>query len=186
MSKENSFAFAFAVLAIIMVVLQMIYPEISPCIGLPIVALLGVGFIILLARGIRRGKKAKSLPTGFGFHPIICEPKISVDIEKSHVVRYGQPDQAIEVALTVNVDNPPVNIVDLKMYMGNKILKRLYPKEIQIEQRTNKECYTARYKAITDILKVLKLKDTRAEEYHIVVVAMEREFPSKVFPINYP
>lgn len=129
-------------------------------------------------------KKAKPISNGERIQPFM--PKISVDIDKSHVISYGQPSQAIEVALTVNVYNPPVNIADLKMYMGNKILKRLYPKDIQIEQRTNKECYTARYQAITDILKVLKLKNRKTEEYHIVVVAMGREFPSKVFPINYP
>ena len=57
MSREGYYALALGLLAILVVVLQMIYPQISPSIGLPIATLLGVAAIIFVVRGIKKGER---------------------------------------------------------------------------------------------------------------------------------
>lgn len=139
-----------------------------------------------------------SQPLGDGIQPIIAEPEVSVNIDKSSVLNYGQQSkaikygqlsqqgQAIEVAFTVNVKNPPVNIADLQMYMGKQILKR-FSHDIKGTQRTNKECYTARFEPLKpDMLKILKQKDRSPDKYQLFVVVDDKSWPSKQFPINYP
>ncbi len=134
----------------------------------------------------------------YGIQPIIAEPEISIDIDKSSLLNYGQQSkaiiygqlsqqgQAIEVAFTVNVKNPPVNIADLQMYMGEQILKR-FSHDIRGAQRTNKECYTARFQPIKpNMLRVLMEKDMEEEKYHIEVKVGEQSYRSKKFPANYP
>ena len=133
-----------------------------------------------------------------GIQPIVAEPEVSVNIDKSSMLNYGQQSkaikygqlsqqgQAIEVAFTVNVKNPPVNIADLQMYVGGQILKR-FSHDIKGTQRTNKECYTARFQPLEpDMLKILKLMDSSIEEYHIEVKVGEHSYSSKKFPANYP
>ncbi len=127
--------------------------------------------------------KEDSQSLGYGIQPIIAEPEISIDIDKCSVSNYGQSDQAIEVALTLKVKSPPVNITDLQLYMGDEMLKLLSP-AMPITQRDNKECYITKYKlSLTTIYEVDKDK---RDKYRICVVAMGQKFSSKVFSINNP
>ena len=127
--------------------------------------------------------KEGSQSLGYGIQPIIAEPEISIDIDKCSVSNYGQSDQAIEVALTVKVKSPPVNIADLQLYMGDEMLKLLSP-AMPITQRNNKECYITKYKlSLGTIYKVEK--DSR-DKYHIRVVTKRQEVDSEVFSINNP
>ena len=111
------------------------------------------------------------------------EPEISIDIDKCGGSHYGQSDQVIEVALTLKVENPPINITDLQCYMGDEMLELLSP-SMPTTQRKDKDCYIARYKlSLSTIYKVAKDK---RDEYRIYVVAMKQKFPSAVFSINNP
>jgi len=127
--------------------------------------------------------KEDSQSLGYGIQLIIAEPEISIDIDKCSVSNYGQSDQAIEVALTLKVKSPPVNIADLQLYMGDEMLKLLSP-AMPITQRNNKECYITKYKlSLGTIYKVEK--DSR-KKYHIRVVTKRQEVDSEVFSINNP
>jgi len=115
------------------------------------------------------------------------EPEISIDIDKcscgNSVIRDNQSVQIIEVALTLKVKSPPVNIADLQLYMGDEMLKLLSP-AMPITQRNNKECYITKYKlSLGTIYKVEK--DSR-KKYHIRVVTKRQEVDSEVFSINNP
>jgi len=127
--------------------------------------------------------KEDSQSLGYGIQLIIAEPEISIDIDKCSVSNYGQSDQAIEVALTLKVKSPPVNIADLQLYMGDEMLKLLSP-AMPITQRNNKECYITKHKlSLGTIYKVEK--DSR-DKYHIRVVTKRQEVDSEVFSINNP
>jgi len=56
MSKERYSGWALAVVAAIMVVVQMTFPQISPCVGWPIIALLSVCAIIFVMKGIKKSE----------------------------------------------------------------------------------------------------------------------------------
>ncbi|MBA7601243.1 hypothetical protein ES703_08310 [subsurface metagenome] len=127
--------------------------------------------------------KEGSQSLGYGIQPIIAEPEISIDVDKCSVSNYGQSDQAIEVALTLKVKSPPINITDLQLYMGDEMLKLLSP-AMPITQRNNKECYMTKYQlSLGTIYKVEK--DSR-DKYHIRVVTKRQEIDSEVFSINNP
>lgn len=115
--------------------------------------------------------------------PIENEPEISIHIDKCSVSNYGQSDQAIEVALTLNVNSPPVNITDLQLYMGDEMLELLSP-AMPITQRTNKECYMTKYKL--SLRTIYEVDKDKKDKYRIYVVAMGQKFSSKVFSINNP
>lgn len=61
MSKENYFAIAFGVVAVGGGMLQMIYPQISPNIGLPIVGILGILALTFFIIGIRKKGSQETL-----------------------------------------------------------------------------------------------------------------------------
>ena len=124
---------------------------------------------------------------GYGIQPIIAEPEITIDIDKcswgNSVIRDNQSVQIIEVALTLKVKSPPVNITDLQLYMGDEMLKLLSP-VMPITQENKRGCYIAEYElTLATIYKVAK--DNR-DKYHIRVVTERQEVDSEVFSINNP
>ncbi|MFC1977989.1 hypothetical protein ACFLWS_06995 [Chloroflexota bacterium] len=61
MSREFRFALGLALLAIVAVVVQMIYPIIPPLVGWPIIGVLGVGAIYFLATGVKDKEHIKEV-----------------------------------------------------------------------------------------------------------------------------
>ena len=124
---------------------------------------------------------------GYGIQPIIAEPEISIDIDRcswgNSVIRDNQSVQIIEVALTLKVKSPPINITDLQLYMGDEMQKLLSP-VMPITQKNKRGCYIAEYElTLSNTYNVAK--DNRGK-YHIRVVTKRQKVDSEVFSINNP
>ncbi|MBA7697580.1 hypothetical protein ES703_106247 [subsurface metagenome] len=140
--------------------------------------LLGVCIQFLPKLKRARGKSIKAR---------LDEPEISIEIDKcsrgNSVIRYGRPIQTIEVALTLNVKSPPINVADLQLYMGDEILQLVSP-TVPITQENNKGCYIAKYQL--SLATIYNVPIDRRNKYHLCVVAMGQKWYSEEFSIHNP
>ena len=117
------------------------------------------------------------------------EQALSIEIDNcswgNPVIRGDQPVQTIEVALTLNVKNPPVNVIDLELYMGDEIQKFMGASPtVPFRQENKKECYIATYELFPATS--YKVPIEKRNKYHLCVVAIGQKWPSKEFPITIP
>jgi len=117
------------------------------------------------------------------------EPEISIKIDNcswgNSVIRNDQPVRTIKVALTLNVKNPPINVIDLELYMGDEIQKFVGASPtVPFRQENKKECYIAKYELFPATS--YKVPIDKRNKYHLCVVAMGQKWPSKEFSITIP
>jgi len=115
------------------------------------------------------------------------EPEISIDIDKcswgNSVIRDNQSVLIVEVALTLEVKSPPVNITDLQLYMEDEMLKLLSP-AMPITQENKRRCYIAEYELTTET--IYKVPKDKRDKFYIRAVTKRQEVNSEVFLINNP
>ncbi len=146
-------------------------------------ALLGLAFVVLVIRLItwkrRKGKVAPKREE--------VQPEISIEIDKcsrgNSVIRYGQPEQTIEVAFTLKVNSPPINVADLQLYLGDEKLILISP-TVPFTQENSKGCYVAKYEL--SLGTILKVPKDSTNNYRLCVVAMGQKWYSEVFSMHIP
>lgn len=123
--------------------------------------------------------------SGNGIQPIIvAEPEISIQIDNCS---WGNParidnqlGRIVEVALTLNVQNPPINVTDLQLYIEDGMQKFVDSSPpIPFTQENKKGCYIARFGFSYSNPNFVISNEVK--KYQLRVMAMGKRWTSKEF-----
>jgi len=115
------------------------------------------------------------------------EPGISIKIDKCYwgdsVIKYGQSISIIEVALTLSVENPPINVVSLQLCMAEERLEPINP-SLPITQENEVGCYIAKYEL--SLATIYNVPIDSRSKFCLCVFARGQKRYSEEFSITIP
>ncbi|MFC1971272.1 hypothetical protein ACFLV0_05040 [Chloroflexota bacterium] len=117
------------------------------------------------------------------------EPEINIEIDNcswgNTVIRDNQPIETVEIALTLNVRNPPINVTELQLYMGEVIANFVGASPtIPFTQESERGCCIAKYEV--SVATIYEVPKSKRDKYHLCVLAAGQKWVSKEFTITIP